>query len=297
MKHLNRSISQPENASRVLPSHSENALDVIIEIDSVTKQWPARKRGSPGVTALDPVTLSIMRGQFVVLLGPSGCGKSTLLRMIAGLDSPTQGIVRVAGKAVSGPGWERGMMFQDYALFPWRTVMQNVIFGLEARKVETAERQRIGQELVELVGLKGFEDSHPNQLSGGMQQRVSLARALANDPEVLLMDEPFSAVDSQTRELLQDELLRIWKVKHKTIVFVTHDIAEAVYLADRVITMTSRPGRVQDDVRIEPPRPRDRSSRDFALLSRRLREELFPRPNIALEEMRCAAHPEGNAET
>lgn len=284
MKHQNRNSSQTEGASRILPFHSERASDVIIEIDSVTKQWPERKRGRPGVLALAPVTLSIMRGQFVVLLGPSGCGKSTLLRMIAGLDLPTQGIVRVAGKAVSGPGWERGMMFQDYALFPWRTVMQNVVFGLEARKVDRTERQRIGQELIELVGLNGFEDSHPNQLSGGMQQRVSLARALANDPEVLLMDEPFSAVDSQTRELLQDELLRIWKVKHKTIVFVTHDIAEAVYLADRVITMTSRPGRVQDDIRIDSPRPRDRSSQDFAVLSRRLRMELVPQ-NIAREDL------------
>ena len=179
-----------------------------------------------------------------MLLGPSGCGKSTLLRLIAGLDTPTSGDVKIDGQRVISPGVDRGMIFQDYALFPWRNVKHNITFGMEARKIPRARRDLIAQELIDLIGLTAFEDAYPSQLSGGMQQRVALARALANDPEVLLMDEPFSAVDLQTRELLQDELLRVWQIKRKTIVFVTHDINEAVYLADRVITMSARPGQI-----------------------------------------------------
>ncbi len=257
-----------------MPLSAGNAKDTIIEVENVNKVWSPRQRGRPPVIALTRMSFAIVRGQFVVLLGPSGCGKSTLLRMIAGLDRPTEGEVRVGGRCVAGPGWDRGMIFQDYALFPWRTVMQNVTFGLEARGFAVSERRRVAQDLIELVGLKGFEEAHPSQLSGGMQQRVALARALANDPEVLLMDEPFGAVDSQTRELLQDELLRIWQVKRKTVLFVTHDIAEAVYLADRVITMSARPGCVRDDIAIDLERPRDRTSMDFAKISRVLREEL-----------------------
>lgn len=246
--------------------------DAIITVSEVSKVWPAK--AARGLLAISPVSLSVPRRQFTVILGPSGCGKSTLLRMIAGLETPTNGTIVVLGNEVKGPGWERGMMFQDYALFPWRTVLGNVMFGPEALGRPRPESEKSARELIALVGLSGFEDHYPAQLSGGMQQRASLARALANDPEVLLMDEPFSAVDSQTRETLQDELLCIWQVTHKSIVFVTHDIAEAVYLADRVIIMAPRPGRIKSDVSIDMHRPRDRISSEFTKLARRMRELL-----------------------
>lgn len=251
-------------------------MPTIITISNVKKIWPAHQAGRPPVVALSDVNLKVEKGEFVVLLGPSGCGKSTLLRMIAGLDTPTFGEASLYNNKITKPDPERGMIFQDYALFPWRTVMRNVEFGLEARGVAKSERQATSRELINLVGLAGFEEAYPNQLSGGMQQRVSLARALANDPEVLLMDEPFSAVDSQTREVLQDELLRIWEMTHKTVVFVTHDISESVYLADRVITMSARPGRVRSDVYVNLDRPRDRTDAAFVRLCRKLRAELSP---------------------
>ncbi|WP_397474698.1 ABC transporter ATP-binding protein [Pusillimonas sp.] len=258
--------------------------DTIIRVESVGKVWAKTKKLGQEVVALTPVSLQIKAGEFIVLLGPSGCGKSTLLRMIAGLDQPTSGGIFVSNREVAGPSCERGMMFQDYALFPWRSVFKNITFGLEACHVDRAEQNRIAAELIDLVGLTGFEESYPGQLSGGMQQRVSLARALANDPEVLLMDEPFSAVDAQTRETLQDELLRIWRLKGKTIVFVTHDISEAVYLADRVITMSARPGRIRSDMVMGLPRPRDRESNDFLGMARRLRQELKPDSDISARE-------------
>lgn len=261
-------------------------MQFAIKVEHVGKVWPAHEAGRPPVNALADASLGVERGQFVVLLGPSGCGKSTLLRIIAGLDTPSSGRVLLNDKEVSAPGPERGMIFQDYALFPWRNVLRNVTFGLEARAITLGERTRIAKDLIDLVGLGGFERAYPSQLSGGMQQRASLARALANDPEVLLMDEPFSAVDSQTREVLQEELLRIWRIKHKTIIFVTHDIAESVFLADRVITMSARPGRVRSDIPVDLERPRDRSSVDFVRLCRRLRQELTPEVKVLPENMR-----------
>ena len=254
----------------------ETVESAIITAKGVSKTWGGAARGERGLVALTPLDLSIKSGEFVVLLGPSGCGKSTLLRLIAGLEQPTTGEIQVGGRIVKGPGWERGLIFQDYALFPWRSVLRNITFGLEARGIPDAQRNERALDLIRLVGLEGFAHAYPSQLSGGMQQRVALARALANDPMVLLMDEPFSAVDSQTRETLQDEILKIWQVTGKTIVFVTHDIAEAAYLADRVITMAPRPGRIKNNISIELPRPRDRSSPNFMNVSRRLRQELAP---------------------
>lgn len=251
-------------------------MPAIITLNNVGKVWPPHQSGSVPVVALSNTNLKIDKGQFVVLLGPSGCGKSTILRIIAGLDTPTSGDALIHELRITAPGPERGMIFQDYALFPWRTVERNVEFGLEARGIGAAERRSIAHALIRLVGLIGFEKAYPSQLSGGMQQRVSLARALANDPEVLLMDEPFSAVDSQTRETLQDELLRIWEMTHKTIIFVTHDISESVYLADRVVTMQARPGRLRSDIAVDLARPRDRTDAEFVKLCRRLRAELTP---------------------
>uniref|UniRef100_A0AAU2JVP1 ABC-type quaternary amine transporter n=1 Tax=Streptomyces sp. NBC_00049 TaxID=2903617 RepID=A0AAU2JVP1_9ACTN len=199
-------------------------------------------------TALDGIDLEIASGEFLVVVGPSGCGKSTLLDLLGGLSKPTQGRILLDGKAVTGPGLDRGIVFQQYALLPWRTAQGNVEFGLEATGVPRRQRAARAKEFLDLVGLTGFEDRHPHQLSGGMRQRVAIARSLAYDPDVLLMDEPFAALDAQTRESLQDELRRIWQSTGKTIVFITHGIEEAVYLGQRVAVMTSRPGRIKEVV-------------------------------------------------
>lgn len=199
-------------------------------------------------TALDGIDLEIGSGEFLVVVGPSGCGKSTLLDLLGGLSSPTGGRILLDGKPVTGPGLDRGIVFQQYALLPWRTAQGNVEFGLEATGVPRRQRAARAREFLDLVGLTGFEDRHPHQLSGGMRQRVAIARALAYDPDVLLMDEPFAALDAQTRESLQDELRRIWQRTGKTVVFITHGIEEAVYLGQRVAVMTSRPGRVKEVV-------------------------------------------------
>ena len=206
--------------------------------------------------ALKDFTLSIKEGEFVAIAGPSGCGKSTLLDILAGLCKADSGSIEIDGKIVKGPALDRGFVMQSYALFPWRTIRKNVEFGLELKKIPKKERSQISGEYIELVGLKGFEDRYPHELSGGMKQRVAIARSLAYDPEVLLMDEPFAAVDSQTRETLQDELLRIWAKTSKTIIFVTHSIEEAVLLADRVVVMTKNPGTIKEIVEIDLPRPR-----------------------------------------
>ena len=225
-------------------------------------------------SALVDINLQIEEGEFVCLLGPSGCGKSTLLKIIAGLIPATSGRIAINGRSVSSPGPERAVVFQDYALFPWMSVRDNVEFGLEARKIPAAERREASRGLLKVVGLSDFADRFPHQLSGGMKQRVSIARALAVDPSLLLMDEPFGALDAQTRQLLQDELLRIWREYRKTVVFVTHSIEEAIYLSDRIVVMTARPGRVKEIVMVSETRPRDMASADMNQRQREVRAVL-----------------------
>lgn len=208
------------------------------------------------VTAIDDVSLEIRNGEFVAILGPSGCGKTTLLNIVAGFIPPTRGEILLNGRRIQGPGPDRGVVFQSFALFPWKTVLDNVGFGLKMRGMAKAERDRIAREYIELVGLEGFEHRHPHELSGGMQQRVGVARVLANHPDLMLMDEPFASVDAQTRMTLQEELTRIWEAKQPTILFVTHDVEEAVFLAHRVVVLTPRPGHVREIVSVELPRPR-----------------------------------------
>jgi ABC-type nitrate/sulfonate/bicarbonate transport system ATPase subunit len=231
-----------------------------IQIRGVAKSFGAPGRAAPALAAVD---LEVAERELVCLLGPSGCGKSTLLNIIAGFLAPTTGTVLVDGRAVTGPAPERGVVFQEYALFPWLTVTGNVEFGPRLQARPTAERRETVDRYLDLVGLRGHADKFPVQLSGGMKQRVAIARALANNPAVILMDEPFGALDAQTREVLQDELSRIQRVEHKTILFVTHSIREAVYLADRVVVMTSVPGRIRQIFPIKLPDVRDRFSPEF----------------------------------
>jgi NitT/TauT family transport system ATP-binding protein len=243
-----------------------------ISFESITKTFAAGgRKGSrkpEDVTALSGVDLDIAAGEFAVIVGPSGCGKSTLLDLLAGLTAPTSGRILLDGRPVQGPGLDRGIVFQQYALLPWRTALGNIEFGLEATGVGRRERAERARHFLDLVGLSGFADRHPHELSGGMRQRVAIARSLAYNPEVLLMDEPFAALDAQTRESLQEELLRIWERTGKTIVFITHGIDEAVYLGQRVAVLTSRPGRVKRVVPIDlPERSAEsdlRSSPEFA---------------------------------
>jgi len=209
--------------------------------------------------ALRDISFQVAPGQFISIVGASGCGKTTLLRIVDGLTRPTRGEVWVDGRAVDRPGPDRGFVFQQDALFPWRTVLDNVIFGLEVQGKPKREARERADVLVRLVGLTGFEQHFPHELSGGMRQRANLARALTIDPDVLLMDEPFASLDAQTREIMQAELLRIWRSNRKTVLFVTHQIDEAVYLADRVVVMTSRPGQVKAVLDVDIPRPRDLS--------------------------------------
>ncbi len=213
-------------------------------------------RSGGRLLALDNVNLSIEEGEFVSIVGPSGCGKTTFINIADGLLQATNGRIELDGKVVQKPGTDRAMVFQDPCLLPWRTVLKNVIYGLEVRGQDGPEGKQRARRFVDLVGLSGFEDHYPHELSGGMQQRVNLARALTVDPDVLIMDEPFAALDAQTREIMQQELLRIWREAKKTVLFITHQINEAIYLADRVIIFSARPGKVKDVVRVELPRPR-----------------------------------------
>lgn len=208
------------------------------------------------VVALSGVSLSVAAHDFVSVIGPSGCGKSTFLRIVAGLDTPTSGEIRVSGKRVRGPGADRGMVFQEYALLPWKTMEANIQFGPRLKGVPKEERRAIAQRFIDLVGLKGFEKKYPYQLSGGMRQRAAVARVLANNPTVLLMDEPFAAVDAMTRQHLQEELTAISAMERTTVLFVTHAIEEAVFLSNRVVALSGRPGRIIADIRIDLPRPR-----------------------------------------
>ncbi|HEY4981423.1 MAG TPA: ABC transporter ATP-binding protein [Pseudolabrys sp.] len=214
-----------------------------IVVDHVSHLYrPPRGRE---VLALDQVSLEVANREFVALLGPSGCGKSTLLYLIGGFLPVETGAILIDGKPVAGPGPDRGIVFQHFALFPWKTVRGNILYGLERQGMPKDEREKRAMDFIELVGLHGFEDSYPSQLSGGMKQRTAIARTLAFDPKILLMDEPFGALDAQTRGLMQSELLRIWQRTPKTVIFVTHDVQEAVYLADRVAVMSARPGRIK----------------------------------------------------
>jgi ABC-type nitrate/sulfonate/bicarbonate transport system ATPase subunit len=258
--------------------------DKTLRIEGVTRTFPARGR-TPPTLALQPTSLSVAPGEFVAILGPSGCGKSTLLRIVAGLDTPTAGTVSLDGRPVTGPGPDRGMVFQSYTLFPWLTVERNIRYGLEERGLPEAEQRAIAARFIERVGLRGFENHWPRQLSGGMQQRCALARALANDPEILLLDEPFGALDHQTRELMQELLLEIWQQDRKTVLFVTHDIDEAVFLANRVLVMSARPGRIKAELPVPLSYPREwlvKTTPEFGALKARLMAEIR-------EEVRLAA--------
>ncbi len=226
----------------------------LVSLQGVSRTFITRAGAS--VTALEGVTLDIGRDQFVTVVGPSGCGKTTLMKLVGGISAPSRGTVKLAGEILTRPSRKAGMVFQRPVLLPWRTVLENVLFPLEMLGWPVEGRRDEARRLIELVGLGGFENALPSELSGGMQQRVSICRALIYDPELLLMDEPFGALDAMTREDLSFELLRIWEEKKKTVVFVTHSIAEAVLLADRVIVMTARPGKVVMDVPITLPRPR-----------------------------------------
>ena len=240
-----------------------------LHIDGVTKSYPLRDAGS--FNALGRIDLEMGEGEFVSIVGPSGCGKSSLLRIVAGLEAPSGGQVIFDGLPIDGPSSRRGMVFQEYALPPWKSVAQNVELGLKFRGVPPRERAEIAQRYINLVGLQGFEQRYPRELSGGMRQRCALARTLANDPELLLMDEPFAAVDAQTREILQSELLKIWgqhlaPTERKMILFVTHAIDEAIFLSDRIVVMSSRPGMIKEHFANPLPRPRleeTRSSPEF----------------------------------
>ena len=236
--------------------------------------------GHERVEALHKVDLIVGKGEFVCLIGASGCGKSTLLRIVAGFEAPTAGEVRVYDAPITGPGSDRGMVFQDYALFPWMTVKQNIGFGPRQRQLPRRDVEEIASEFVRLVGLERFADRYPSQLSGGMKQRVAIARVLATDANVLLMDEPFGALDALTREQLQHELLQIWARTRVTIIFVTHSVEEAVLLADRVLVMSAGPGRIENDITIDLPRPRDVSSPEFNAVrrdvARRLTSHIAP---------------------
>jgi NitT/TauT family transport system ATP-binding protein/sulfonate transport system ATP-binding protein len=243
----------------------------LLTIRGVTKRFAV---GDDEVEALAPVDLAISKGEFVCMIGASGCGKSTLLRIIAGFEEPTTGQVSIDGKPVTGPGSDRGMVFQDYALFPWMTVRQNISFGPRQRHLPREEIDKTTDEFVKMVGLERFAERYPNQLSGGMKQRVAIARVLANDANILLMDEPFGALDALTREQLQNELLQIWRRTGVTTIFVTHSVEEAVLLADRVVVMSAGPGRIDSDFRIDLPRPRDVSSPEFNALRRDIAKRL-----------------------
>ncbi len=245
-------------------------------IDQVSRVFPG-VRGGAATVALQPTSLTVADNDFITILGPSGCGKSTLLRIVAGLDTPTSGRVLLDGAPVTAPGADRGMVFQSYTLFPWLTVRENVSFGLRERGMPAEEQQHVVHRWLDRVGLTGFEHHYPKMLSGGMQQRTAIARALANDPKIVLLDEPFGALDNQTRSLMQELLLSIWETDRKTVLFVTHDIEEAIFMASRVVVMSARPGRIKADVPVSLAHPRHytvKTKPEFSELKARLTEEI-----------------------
>jgi ABC-type nitrate/sulfonate/bicarbonate transport system ATPase subunit len=243
----------------------------IIESEKVSKIFETH-RGSTHVVG--DITLSVKENEFVVLFGPGQCGKTTVLNLLAGLTLPTSGSVEVGGVRVEGPGPDRGFVFQSTALFPWLTVMGNVSYGPKVRGIPEKERTGKAQYFIDLVGLQGFENSFPNQLSGGMQQRVGIARAYCNEPKVLFMDEPFGALDAQTRYLMQEELLRIWQHEKRTVLFVTNNIEEALYLADRIVLLTNCPTRIKHEYPIDLPKPREYTSVEFLRLRKEITSEM-----------------------
>ncbi|WP_375574618.1 ABC transporter ATP-binding protein [Paracidovorax oryzae] len=256
-----------------------------LHIQGVSRTFTSAK--GPATQALLPVDFHVADNDFVTILGPSGCGKSTMLRIVAGLDQPTSGRVLLDGQPVTGPGADRGMVFQSYTLFPWLTIEQNIRFGLRERGMPESQQKERAAYFIAKVGLRGFERHFPKQLSGGMQQRTAIARALANDPKILLMDEPFGALDNQTRVLMQELLLGIWEAERKTVMFVTHDIDEAIFMASRVAVFSARPGRIKTEIAVDLPHPRHytlKTSPEFMELKARLTEE------IRAESMAAEAH-------
>ena len=246
-----------------------------VSIQAVSRTFEGRQ--GQRTQALVPVDFDVRDNDFVTILGPSGCGKSTLLRIVAGLDHATRGRVLLDGVPVEGPGADRGMVFQSYTLFPWLTIEQNIRFGLRERGMPEAQQKERAAYFIAKVGLRGFEQHFPKQLSGGMQQRTAIARALANDPKILLMDEPFGALDNQTRVLMQELLLGIWEAERKTVLFVTHDIDEAIFMANRVAVFSARPGRIKTELAVDLPHPRHytiKTSPEFMDLKARLTEEI-----------------------
>ena len=247
----------PRSDAEMAAAPAPKPATAMIEIDHVSQVFQTSARQDH--LALSDISLTIEDGAFVSILGPSGCGKSTLLYIVGGFVRPTTGAARMKGKTITGPGPDRGPVFQEFALFPWKSVLGNVMYGPRQQGVKQADAEAQSRALLEMVGLKGFENFYPKELSGGMKQRVALARTLAYHPEVLLMDEPFGALDAHTRTRLQNDLLDIWERDRKTVVFVTHSVEEAVFLSDKVVMMTRSPGRIRQVIDIDLPRPRRRS--------------------------------------
>ena len=243
-----------------------------LRIRGLTKTY--QSRSGDDVEALGPVSIDVAAGEFLVIVGPTGCGKSTLLQILAGFVKPSQGEVLVDGAPITGPNIDRSMVFQSYALFPWLSVLDNVQFGLQRKEITPRRRREIAMSHLRLVGLQDFADKSIDELSGGMKQRVAIARAFAVDPSILLMDEPFGALDALTRRFLQRELLRIWREQQRTVVFITHSVVEAIYLADRILVTTARPGRIKAEWRVDTPRPRDPTAEEFRNLERQIYELL-----------------------
>ena len=250
-----------------------------VEVNNLSKSFANSDDGTP-LPVIEDVSFDVYEGEFLCIVGSSGCGKTTILRIIAGLQQADSGEVLLDGKKIESTSTQKGMVFQEFALFPWRTVQKNVEFGLEYKGLPVEERKELSKKFISMVGLSGYENSYPHQLSGGMKQRVAIARALVNDPDVLLMDEPFGALDAQTRNILQDELLRIWAETKKTIIFITHNVDEAVYLGDRVLVLTKRPAKIKKEFKIALSRRRKRTNLEFVMLRKDILEELMEEINI-----------------
>ena len=276
------SIADSRGKPDVDPNHTSSTAGKPLSIERVMKTY--QSRSGSAVEALRQFDLEIAAGEFVVVVGPSGCGKSTLLNMLAGFSKPTQGSLRVAGQPIAGPDIDRGMVFQSYALFPWLSVIGNVEFGLERKGVPRAKRRLLAMEYLTMVGLQDFADKHVTELSGGMKQRTAIARAFATEPSIIFMDEPFGALDALTRRFLQKELLRIWGEHKKTIVFITHSVPEAIFLADRIVVMTARPGTIKCEIQVDLPHPREITSDAFRELERRIYSELDEELNKTMSQ-------------